>query len=46
MEIGKLKPLIPKAIQNAKIKDTPRSIDWPRNNGSTIYRLIEKLIHI
>jgi hypothetical protein len=43
VEIRKLFPGISNAIRHAKAKDTPLCREWPRTNGSTVYRLVEKL---
>jgi hypothetical protein len=43
VDITKLKPGVENAIQRAKRKDNPPCEDWPKINGSTLYRLIEKL---
>lgn len=32
------------AIQRAKRKDTPPCLDWPRNTGTTVYRLVDAII--
>jgi hypothetical protein len=32
------------AISRAKKHDSPRCEDWPRKAGSTVYRLVEKLV--
>ena len=32
------------AIRRAKSADTPRCKDWPRTRGTTVYRLVEKLL--
>ena len=32
------------AIQHAKAKDASNCSDWPRTNGSTVYRLVEQMI--
>jgi len=37
-------PLVPDACERAKQKDSPPCSDWPRSKGSTVYRLVEKLI--
>jgi len=37
------KPKIQNAITRAKQKDSPPCEDWPRQHGSTVYRLVEKL---
>lgn len=31
------------AVSNARQRDNPPCTDWPRNPGSTVYKLIEKL---
>jgi len=37
----KVKPGIIAAIKRAKSRDVPACIDWPRNTGTTVYRLVE-----
>lgn len=32
------------AIARAKKHDSPKCVDWPRKSGSTVYRLVEKLL--
>jgi hypothetical protein len=41
--INTIKPKIQDAITRAKLKDNPPCEDWPRQKGSTVYRLVEKL---
>jgi hypothetical protein len=36
--------MIAGAIQRAKLRDNPPCIDWPRGVGSTVYRLVEKIL--
>ena len=43
LETQKVEPGIPDAIQRAEAKDTPACKDWPRTNGSTVYRLVKRL---
>lgn len=45
VEVEKLKPGISEAIRRAKQKDTPPCTDWPRTTGTTVYRLVEKLLN-
>jgi hypothetical protein len=40
LDIRKLLPGVDDAVMRAKAKDTPLCKDWPRTNGSTVYRLI------
>ncbi|HSN24595.1 MAG TPA: RloB family protein [Methylomicrobium sp.] len=35
---------IAEAVRRAKQRDTPPCADWPRTTGTTVYRLVEKLI--
>lgn len=35
---------IMEAIQRAKIKDAPPCTDWPHKTGTTVYKLLEKII--
>ena len=39
----KIEPGIPDAVKRASAKDNPRCKTWPKTNGSTVYRLVEKL---
>jgi len=39
-----LEPGINNAVKRAKRKDTPACPDWPRNFGSTVYRLVENIL--
>jgi len=32
------------AVNRAKRKDNPRCSDWPRNTGTTVYRLVENIL--
>ncbi|MBL7205677.1 MAG: RloB domain-containing protein [Desulfobacteraceae bacterium] len=43
LEVQKVKPGISDAIYRAEAKDTPPCEDWPKTNGSTVYRLVKKL---
>lgn len=43
LEIQKVEPGIPDAIHHAEAKDTPPCEDWPKTNGSTVYRLVKSL---
>lgn len=36
--------MIDAAIQRAKERDNPPCSDWPRTTGTTVYRLVEKLL--
>lgn len=43
--IGKFtKENIAEAVRRAKLRDSPQCADWPRTTGTTVYRLVEKLI--
>ena len=44
LEAEKLQPRIGEAIERAKQRDNPPCIDWPRNTGTTVCRLVEKLM--
>jgi len=44
VEVNILRPGIHDATRRAKLKDTPPCADWPRITGTTVYRLVEKLI--
>ncbi len=37
--------LIFQAVERAKVRDTPKCADWPRKPGSTVYRLVEKILN-
>ena len=37
--------VIKKAIKNAKSLDSPPCRDWPRGTGSTVYRLVDKIVN-
>jgi hypothetical protein len=32
------------ATQRARLRDTPQCTDWPREPGTTVYRLVEKIL--
>lgn len=36
--------MIIEAIRRARGRDNPPCADWPRNTGTTVYRLVEKII--
>lgn len=36
--------MIKKAIERARKRDTPACRDWPRNTGTTVYRLVENIL--
>ena len=40
----KFNNLIENAVDRAKRKDTPPCKDWPRNTGTTVYRLVERVL--
>lgn len=44
VEVNKLWPGIHDATKRARLKDTPPCVDWPKITGTTVYRLVEKLI--
>ena len=44
VEVNKLQPGIHDATRRADLKDKPRCLDWPRTTGTTVYRLVKKLI--
>ena len=35
---------VAEAIRRAKLRDTPPCVDWPKNTGSTVYRLVEAIL--
>ena len=41
---NKVKPHINEAIVRAEMKDQPPCNDWPRNTGTTVYRLVKSII--
>ena len=43
LEVQKVEPGIPDAISRAEAKDNRPCEDWPRTNGSTVYRLAKRL---
>lgn len=43
VEINKLRPGIGDAIRRAKQKDKPPCTKWPKNTGTTVYRLVKEL---
>ncbi|MFO7737920.1 MAG: RloB family protein [Desulfatiglandaceae bacterium] len=43
LEVHKVEPGILDAINRAEAKDNPPCEDWPRTNGSTVYRLVKRL---
>jgi hypothetical protein len=38
--------MINAAILRSKRRDTPPVKDWPKTNGTTVYRLVKKLLEI
>lgn len=46
LDVKKLESGIMDAIRRAKQKHIPEKLKWPDNTGSTVYRLVEKLIDI
>ncbi len=44
VDTTKVRPGVEAAIERARRKDTPKCRKWPQNTGTTIYRLVEKLI--
>jgi len=36
--------MIKEAVERAKKRDTPACHDWPRNTGTTVYRLVESIL--
>ena len=39
-------PMIADAVRRAKQRDNPLCANWPQTTGTTVYRLVEKLISI
>lgn len=46
IDVKKLKDGIDDAIKRAKQKHSHENQKWPENNGSTVYKLVEKLVNI
>lgn len=44
IQVSKIKPKIQDAIARAKAKDTPSCETWPKQPGTTVYRLVEKIL--
>jgi hypothetical protein len=44
LDIGLLEPGIADAVARAKKRDTPPTADWPRKTGTTVYRLVGRLL--
>ena len=44
VEINKLRPRVRDAVDNAKRLDSPPCLNWPHSTGSTVYRIVEKLL--
>jgi hypothetical protein len=44
LDVVALEPGIADAVGRARMRDTPPVEDWPRNAGSTVYRLVERLL--
>ncbi len=44
IDLKKLKPGINNAIMRAARRDHPPCEDWPKSTGTTVYRLVQKLI--
>lgn len=44
LETHKLQSSVHNAIQGARIRDNPPCIDWPHTNGTTVYRLVERIL--
>ncbi len=45
IDVRKLIAGVSAAVERAKHKDQPLCIDWPRSSGTTVYRLVEKLMN-
>ncbi len=46
IDVRKIKPkMIKDAIHRAKDRDRPPCVDWPRNYGSTVYKLVENILN-
>lgn len=44
LDTDKVRPGVQQAITRARLKDTPPCATWPQSTGSTVYRLVEKLV--
>lgn len=44
VEPRKYRDKIDEAVRRAKGRDDPPCADWPRNTGTTVYRLVEKIL--
>lgn len=44
IDATKIKPYVVIAVERAKSRDLLSSCDWPRSIGTTVYRLIERLL--
>lgn len=44
LDIAALKVGIADAVERARKRDTPPVADWPRKAGTTVYRLVERLL--
>lgn len=44
LDIATLEPGIAVAVERARKRDTPPAPDWPRSPGTTVYRLVERLL--
>lgn len=45
IETSKLKDKVNEAINRARLKDNPPCDTWPQTAGSTVYRLVEKIMN-
>ncbi len=44
LDLAALEPGIADAVERARKRDTPPVVDWPRGAGTTVYRLVERLL--
>jgi hypothetical protein len=44
LDVAALEPRIADAVERARRRDTPPASDWPRMVGTTVYRLVERLL--
>jgi hypothetical protein len=45
IEEHKIRPHIQTAVSRAERRDKPPCKDWPRNTGTTVYRLVKELLN-
>ena len=45
IEVHKIQPHVQRAVERAEKRDKPPCRDWPRNTGTTVYRLVKELLN-